>query len=101
MGSSVETQTYRKGHAHRPMESTKRYPSPRDDAGRGRKAFHGPDPLLQPPAIFGRPILELAVDAKIMGPVMGDVGIVLRLPADRDQIGVAFFEHRFGLLGFE
>ena len=44
----------------------------------------------EPPAIFGRPVLEFAVDAEIMGPVMGDVGIELGLPADRDQVGVAF-----------
>src|SRR5947208_644663 len=72
-----------------------------DDAGRCRNASHGPDSLLYPPAIFGRPILELAIEPEIMGPVMGDVGIELGLPADRDQVGLAIPEDRFGLLRFE
>ena len=75
--------------------------SPLHRTGRRGKPFHGPDALLQPPAIFRRPILEFAVDAEIMGPVMGDVGIVLGLPADRDQIGLAFLQDRFRLLGLE
>src|SRR4051812_6529671 len=75
--------------------------SPLHFAGRAGKPFHRPDPLLQPPAILRRPVLEFAVDAEIMGPVMGDVGIILRLAADRDQIGLALLQHRFRLLGFE
>ncbi len=36
-----------------------------------------------------------------MGPVMGDVGIELGLPADRDQVGLAVLQNRFRLLRFE
>ena len=38
---------------------------------------------------------------RFMGPVVSDVGIVLRLPADGDQVRLAFPEDRFGLLGLE
>src|SRR5580704_14830715 len=72
-----------------------------DHAGRRRKPFQSPDPLLQPPAKFRRPVLEAAVDAEIMGPVMGDIGIELRLPADGDQVGVAVLQDGLGLLGLQ
>ncbi len=52
--------------------------------------FHGSDALFEPPAIFPRPVLEFSVDPEIMGPVMGDVGVELGLPPDRDQIGLPF-----------
>ena len=59
-----------------------------DDPGRRGEPFDGSNSLLEPPAEFGSPILELPVDAEIMGPVLGDVGIELGLPADRDEVGL-------------
>src|SRR5258708_6321753 len=72
-----------------------------DDPGRRGKSFDGSNALLEPPAIFGRPVFEFAVEAEIMGPVMGDVRIELGLPADRDEIGLPVRQNCFGLLGFE
>lgn len=51
--------------------------------------------------MFGRPVLEAAVNAEVMRPVMGDVGIELRLPADRDEIGLSVLEDAFSLPRFE
>src|ERR1700760_4429231 len=73
----------------------------RDLSGRRCKSLQRSDPLLQPPAIFRRPVLEARVDAEVVGPVVGDVGIELRLAADRDQIGLAVAQNGFGLLRFE
>src|SRR3979490_2093041 len=61
---------------------------PLDDPGRRGEPFDGSNSLLEPPAIFGSPVLELPVEAEIMGPVLRDVGIELGLPADRDEIGL-------------
>ena len=65
-----------------------------DDAGRRRKTFDGSNALLEPPAEFGRPVLELLVDAEIMRPMLRDVGIELGLPADRNQIGLPVLQDR-------
>ena len=70
----------------------------RDDPGRCRERFDGANSFLEPPSKFGGPILELVVDAEIMGPVLCDVGIELGLPADRDEIGLAIPQDRFSLL---
>src|SRR5690349_8553427 len=43
--------------------------APGDDTGRGGKAFQRLDALLQPPAIFGRPVLEARVDAEVVRPM--------------------------------
>src|SRR5450631_2192348 len=74
---------------------------PLDDPGRRGEAFHGSNPLLEPPSEFRRPILELPVDAEIMGPVLRDIGIELGLPADGDEIGMAILEDGFRLLCLE
>src|SRR5437016_7990881 len=72
-----------------------------DDARRRSKAFHRFDPLLKPPAILRCPVLEATVDAEIVRPVMCDVGVVLRLAADRDEIGLTSLEDGLGLLRLE
>src|SRR5450755_3709502 len=72
-----------------------------DDAGRRGESFDGSNSLLEPPSKFGSPILELPVDAEIMGPVLGDIGIELGLPADRDEVGLAILQDGFGLLCLE
>src|ERR1700675_3463608 len=72
-----------------------------DDAGRRRKTFDGSNALLEPPAEFGRPVLEFAVEAEIVRPVLRDVGIELRLSADRDQVGLLVLQDGFRLLRFE
>src|SRR5476651_1741798 len=46
---------------------------PLDDPGRCGEPFNGSNSLLEPPSIFGSPILELPVDAEIMGPVLRDI----------------------------
>src|SRR5216684_3305914 len=61
---------------------------PLDDAGRRGEAFNGSNSLLEPPAEFGSPILELPVDAEIVGPVLCDIGIELGLPTDGDEVGL-------------
>jgi hypothetical protein len=48
-----------------------------DDPGRCGEPFNGSNSFLKPPSIFGSPILELAVDAEIMVPVLCDIGIEL------------------------
>src|SRR6266568_3446406 len=73
---------------------------PLDDPGRCGEPFDGANSLFEPPAIFGRPVLEPAVKSEIMGPVLRDVGIELRLPADGDEVGLPLLQDRFGLLGF-
>src|SRR5258708_22520889 len=70
-------------------------------AGRRRKAFQRPDALFEPPAIFGRPVFKTRVDAEIVRPMVGDVGIELRLAADRDEIGLPVLQDRLGLLRLE
>jgi hypothetical protein len=45
-----------------------------DDPGRRGEPFDGSNSLLEPPAIFGSPVLELPVEAEIMGPGLRDVG---------------------------
>src|ERR1700722_19710903 len=72
-----------------------------DDAGRRGKAFDGANALLEPPAKFGGPVLELAVETEIVGPVLRDIGIELGLPADRDEVGLAILQDGFGLLSFQ
>src|ERR1700686_77898 len=72
-----------------------------DDPCRCGEPFNGPNPLLEPPTIFGGPILELPVDAEIMGPVLCDIGVELRLPADRDEVGLLILQDCFSLLRFE
>src|SRR4051794_26628960 len=74
---------------------------PADNASRSRKPFEGPDPLFQPPAIFGRPVLEPRIDAEVVRPMQRDVRIELRLAADRDEIGLSVLQDGFGLLRFE
>ena len=69
-----------------------------DDPRRRREPFDGANSLLEPPSKFGIPVLELAVDAEIMRPVLRDIGIELGLPADRDQVGLSFLQDGFGLL---
>src|ERR1700738_2543839 len=63
--------------------------------------FNGSNSLLKPPSIFGSPILELPVDAEIMGPVLCDIGIELRLPTDSDEVGLPILQDCFSLLRFE
>src|ERR1700726_1351993 len=46
-----------------------------DDAGRRPQTFDGSDALFEPPAEFGRPVLEFPVEAEIMRPVLRDIGI--------------------------
>src|SRR5262245_27513886 len=46
-----------------------------DGACRRREAFHGFDAFLKPPAILRRPVLDAAVDAEIVRPMMRNVGI--------------------------
>src|SRR5580698_190649 len=65
--------------------------------GRRRKPLQGSDPLLQPPAELRRPILETGVEPEVVLPVQGNVGVELRLPADRDQIGLPVLQDGFGL----
>src|SRR5471030_1264602 len=72
-----------------------------DDPGRCGAAFDGSNSLLQPPSIFGSPLLELPVDAEIMGPVLGDIGIELGLPADRDEVGLPILKDGLSLLRLE
>src|ERR1700678_1264404 len=72
-----------------------------DDPGWRPKTFHGSNSLLQPPAIFGSPILELPVDAEIMSPMLRDIGIELRLPPHRDEVGLPILQDGFSLLWFE
>src|SRR6476660_1258736 len=72
-----------------------------DDPGRRGEPFYGSNSLLEPPSIFGSPILELSVDAEIMGPVLRDIGIELGLPADCDQIGLPVLQDCLCLLRFE
>src|ERR1700674_1546006 len=57
------------------------------------EAFHRFDPLLKPPAILRCPVLEATVNAEIVRPMVGDVGIVLRLAANRDEIGLVSFKN--------
>lgn len=100
---SDETAVHRIGSESRPA-SLPGIGIPRrslDHPDRGGEPFHGSDALLEPPTIFGGPILELPVDAEIMGPVMGDVGIELGLPANRDQVGLPVLQNRFRLPRFE
>src|SRR5579864_5630369 len=63
-------------------------------ARRRGKAFHRLDPFLKPPTILGCPILEAMIDAKIVRPVVGDVGVELRLATDRDEVGLALLNNR-------
>src|SRR3954469_13868177 len=70
----------------------------RDGADRRGKTFQGSDPLLEPPAEFRRPILEARVDAEFVRKMVSDIGIELRLAADRDEIGLPFLQDGFGLL---
>src|ERR1700736_4280645 len=72
-----------------------------DDTGRRRKTFDGSNALFEPPAEFGRPVLEFPVEAEIMRPMLRDVGIELRLPADGDQVGLSVLQDGFRLLRFE
>src|SRR6202035_5188318 len=72
-----------------------------DDAGRRGEAFDGANALLEPPAIFGGPVLEFAVETEIVGPVLCDIGIELGLPADGDEVGLTILQDGFGLLGFQ
>src|SRR6476661_6299634 len=72
-----------------------------DDTGRRGKPFNGSNSLFEPPSIFGSPILELLVDAEIMGPVLCDIGIELRLPADSNEVGLPILQDCFGLLCLE
>ena len=72
-----------------------------DDPGRCGEPFNGPNSFLEPPSEFGSPILELPVDAEIMGPVLRDIGIELGLPADSDEVGLALLQDCFGLLCLE
>ena len=72
-----------------------------DGPGRCREPFDGSNSFLEPPSKFRRPILELPVDAEIMGPVLRDIGIELGLPADSDEVGLAILQDGFGLLCFE
>src|SRR3984957_10330813 len=69
-----------------------------DDAGRRGKALQGPDPFLKPPAELRRPVLEAPVEAEVVRPMLGDVGIELRLPADRDQVGLLVLQDGLSLL---
>src|SRR6516162_2639967 len=62
------------------------------------KAFHRFDPLLEPPAILRCPVLEATVDAEIVRPMVGDVGIELRLAANRDEIGLGPLKNGLRLL---
>src|SRR5690242_5232904 len=70
-------------------------------AGRRSEAFHRSDPLLKPPAILRRPLLEAVVNSEIVRPMVGNVGVVLRLAANRDEIGLACFKDCLRLLGLE
>jgi hypothetical protein len=72
-----------------------------DDPGRCGESFNGSNPFLEPPSKFGSPVLELAVDAEIMGPVLCDIGIELRLPTDSDEVGLAILQDCFRLLCLE
>src|SRR5450759_1431766 len=74
---------------------------PLDDPGRCGEPFNGSNSLLEPPSIFGSPVLELPVDAEIMGPVLCDIGIELGLPADSDEVGLPILQDCFSLLRFE
>src|ERR1700730_9742513 len=75
--------------------------SPRDNAGRRGKAFQRSDSLLEPPTKFGRPLLETAVDAEIVRPVLGNIWIELGLTTDCDEIGLLVLKYGLGLLRFE
>jgi hypothetical protein len=68
--------------------------------GRCSERFNGPNPLLEPPSIFGSPILEAPVDAEIMGPVLCDIGFELRVLADGNKVGLLIRQDRFSLLRF-
>src|SRR5260370_34059447 len=72
-----------------------------DDPGRSGEPFNGSNSLLKPPSIFGSPILELPIDTEIMGPVLCDIGIELRLPTDSDEVGLSILQDCFSLLRFE
>src|SRR5580692_761761 len=72
-----------------------------DDPGRCGESLHGSNSLLEPPSIFRIPVLELAVDPEIMGPVLRNIGIELGLPADRDEVGLPICQDGFSLLRFE
>ena len=72
-----------------------------DDPGWRGEPFNGSNSFLKPPSIFGSPILELPVDAEIMGPVLRDIGIELRLPTDSDEVGLSILQDCFSLLRFE
>ena len=72
-----------------------------DDPGRCGEPFNGSGSLLEPPSIFGGPILELSIDTEIVGPVLCDIGIELRLPTDSDEIGLPILQDCFSLLRFE
>src|ERR1035437_1081327 len=72
-----------------------------DDPGRCREPFNGSNSLLEPPSIFGSPILEPPVDAEIMGPVLCDIGIELRLPTDSDEVGLPILQDCLSLPCFE
>src|SRR5450759_2101884 len=72
-----------------------------DDAGRCGEPFNGSNSLLEPPSIFGRPIFEPPVYAEIVGPVLCDIGVELRLPTNSDEVRLPILQDRFSLLGFE
>ena len=72
-----------------------------DDPGRCGERFNGSGSLLEPPSIFGGPILELPIDTEIVGPVLGDIGIELGLPTDGDEIGLPILQDCLSLLRFE
>src|ERR1700730_17692187 len=65
------------------------------------EAFPRFDPLLKHQAILRCPLREATVNAEIVRPKVGDVGIVLRLAANRDEIGLIPLENGLRLLRLE
>src|SRR5688572_20609341 len=53
--------------------------------------------LVEPPAVFRRPHLEVAVAAQLLGRMHGPERVIERLTADRDQVGVTRLQDRLGL----
>jgi hypothetical protein len=72
-----------------------------NDPGRCGEPFNRSNSLLEPPSIFWSPILELLVDAEVMGPVLCDIGIEQRLSTDSDEVGLPIRQDCFSLLRFE
>src|ERR1700722_13216810 len=71
------------------------------DSSRRGEAVHRSDPLLKPPAMLWYPVFEATVDTEFVRPMMRDIGVELRLAANRDKIGLPVLKDGFGLLSLE